>query len=335
MADKKITDKDYLFISSMLKAREANMLSREKMDRMLAAQSFDEAAKQLADCGYEDMSGVNMNGLDAALGRRRKAVLDDLAFCAPEKSAVDAFRLKYDYHNIKVLVKGEGAGAEAGYLLSDSGRVTPERLTEAYNEEDYRFIPARMAEAMRLSRSTLARTGNPQTADFEIDRVYFKELTDIANACGNEFLKGYARVLIDSANLRSAVRTVRMGKDQDFLMSALVPGGSVSPEHMAQAAMTGGDAVSAAFSASPLKEAAALGAEAMRGGTMTAFELACDNGVSAYLSTAKTKPFGIEPVVEYLALLESEITAARMILTGKLAGIPADVIRERLRDINA
>ena len=46
-------------------------------------------------------------------------------------------------------------------------------------------------------------------------------------------------------------------------------------------------------------------------------------------------PFGAEPVAEYLALLEGEITAARMILTGRLAGIDAEVIRERLRDINA
>ena len=46
-------------------------------------------------------------------------------------------------------------------------------------------------------------------------------------------------------------------------------------------------------------------------------------------------PFGVEPVAEYLALLESEITAARMILTGRLGGIDPEVIRERLRDINA
>ena len=78
-----------------------------------------------------------------------------------------------------------------------------------------------------------------------------------------------------------------------------------------------------------------LGAEAMMGGQLSDFELECDNAVSAYLSQAKTKPFGIEPAAEYLALLESEITAARMILTGRLAGIEPEVIRERLRDINA
>ena len=59
------------------------------------------------------------------------------------------------------------------------------------------------------------------------------------------------------------------------------------------------------------------------------------HAVATYLTGAKMIPFGPEPVAEYLALLESEITAARTILTGRLGGIDPDVIRERLRDINA
>lgn len=42
---KKTKDTEYLTISAMLRAREASMLSREKMDRMLAAASYAEAAK--------------------------------------------------------------------------------------------------------------------------------------------------------------------------------------------------------------------------------------------------------------------------------------------------
>lgn len=335
MAEKIITDKDYLFLSAMLKAREAKMLGAERMDRMLAAPSFEEAAKLLTDCGYEDMSAANMSGVDEALSRRRKAAFDEIAFSIPDKAALDIFRIKYDYHNIKTLVKSRAVGAAAEHLYSEAGRIDIERLQSAYDEEDYRFLPPRAAEALRESRGILARTGNPQLSDFETDRVYFEELAALSKASGSVFLEGYARLLVDSANLRSVVRCARMGKDQDFLLSALVPGGSTSPERLAQAAAAGGEAVAAAFAATPLKEAGALGAEAMQGGDMTAFELACDNGVSAYLARAKTRPFGVEPVVEYLALLESEITAVRMILTGRLAGIAPEVIRERLRDISA
>jgi vacuolar-type H+-ATPase subunit C/Vma6 len=36
--------------------------------------------------------------------------------------------------------------------------------------------------------------------------------------------------------------------------------------------------------------------------------------------------------MSYLAKLEWEITALRMILTGKLTGIASEIIRERLRE---
>ena len=310
------------------------MLNRERMDRMLTAPNYEEAAKILTDCGYEDMSSAGMSELDGLLSKHRKKVFDEIANQSPQIAAVDIFRLKYDYHNIKVLIKSEGAGVDGEHLFSNSGRISPKLLAEAYNEERYSSLPDAMAAAIVDAKSTLARTGNPQTADFDIDRVYFKELSSIGEKCGNAFVKGYVRILIDSANLRTAIRTVRMGKDQDFLMGALVPGGNLSMDILAQAIGSGGDGLTSVFTSSPLKDAAALGVEALRGGGMTAFELACDNGVSEYLSGAKLCPFGIESVVEYLYLLEGEITAIRMILTGQLAGISPELIRERLRDVN-
>jgi V/A-type H+-transporting ATPase subunit C len=231
-------------------------------------------------------------------------------------------------------VKAAGAQVSGDRLLSDCGRVPADKLKAAVEEDRLSDLPADMAAAYESARSLLARTGNPQLADFELDAAYFVELMRLAEATGSEFIKGYVRTMIDSANLRAAVRTVRMGKDRDFMLTALAPGGFADRENLAAAAESG-DGLAAIFASTCLEHAAALGAEAMKGGPLTDFELACDNGVSAYLSQAKTKPFGIEPAAEYLALLEGEITAARMILTGRLAGIEPEVIRERLRDINA
>ena len=75
---KKTKDTDYLTMSAMLRAREANMLGRDRMDRMLAAGSYGEAAKLLAECGYEDLSDADAAGVDAALTRRRAAVFEEL-----------------------------------------------------------------------------------------------------------------------------------------------------------------------------------------------------------------------------------------------------------------
>lgn len=331
---KKVKDTEYLTISAMLRAREAGMLTRERMERVLAAPTYAEAAKLLCDCGYEDMSDANAAGIDAALSRRRAEVFEELANLSPQSEAVDIFRLKYDYHNLKVLLKSGAVGVDGEYLLSDCGRVRRDKLLEAMSAESLSDLPRDMAEAYAEASSVMNRTGNPQMADFVLDGAYFAEALKVAEASGSSFLIGYVRLLIDSANLRTAVRVMRMGKDREFMAAALVPGGDTDADRIAQAA-EGGEALGSVFTATPLQNAAALGAECIKGGTLTAFELECDNAVSSYVSGAHLKPFGIEAVVEYISLLELEITAARMMLTGRLAGIEPQVIRERLRDIDA
>ena len=69
----------YLYISAMLRARETRMLSRDKAERMLDAASFEDAAKILTDCGYEDMSSMNAKQIENALSAHRDKLFGELA----------------------------------------------------------------------------------------------------------------------------------------------------------------------------------------------------------------------------------------------------------------
>ena len=334
MSNNKVKDTDYLFLSAYICAKETRMLTAAQCERMLEAAGFAECAKLLEECGYEDMSGMNATQIESALARHRDAVFAELAQLSPHKALVDVFRCKYDYHNAKVLIKAEGAHVDGTHLLSGSGRVAPERLAEAYHAEEYLALPSRLGAAIADARGILARTGNPQLADFALDKAYFGELGALAAETGSAFLAGYVKLLIDSANLRSAVRCLRMGRDAAFLRRALIPEGGYGAESVLQSAVSG-ENLAALFATSTLKAAAELGAEAAAGGSLTDFEKACDNTVTAYLDGARLKSFGEAPVIAYIAAVENEIAAARMILTGRLAGVPAGQIKERLRDLNA
>ena len=321
----------YLCLSAMLRAREGKMLTADRAGRMLEAQNFEECAKLLGDCGYEDMTGMNAGEIDAALSAHREAVFAELENLVPDKALVELFRLKYDYHNAKTVLKAEAMGADPLRLMSFSGRVAPEKLKSAWDEERLPDLPKVLGEAMAEAGSTLARTANPQLADFELDRAYFAEMKAIAEELGNPFISGYVRLLIDAANCKSVVRTARMHKSADFLADVLVRGGT----DVDRLSAADGETLAALFVRTPLEKAAAAGSEAMSGGSMTVFERACDNAVNDYIRGVKLLSYGPEVVVAYLAALENEITAVRMILTGSLAGVDADTIRERLRDFYA
>ena len=328
---KKTSDREYLYLSAMLKAREANMLTRDKLERMLSAGNFNDAAKLLQESGWPDMSGLNAAAVDKALSVRRNEIFAELERSVPEKALLDIFRAKYDYHNAKSIIKGEGIGVNADHILSAAGRVPSGKLEEAFREDDFRDIPEKLGAAMAEAKGVLARTDNPQAADFVLDKAYFAELLSLAEQVTSPFAVKYVKTLIDSANIRTCVRCTRMGKDPDFMRLALIDGGSVPMDFAVRGTVTA-DEFNELFGSTVFRDAAVLAGAALEGGSMTRFERECDNAVNRFLDTARRTGFGSEVVLGYLAAEENAITTVRMILTGLLSGIEPDRLKERLRD---
>ena len=327
----KINDTDYLFLSTRIRALERTLLTRERMDRMLDASTPADAAKVLQECGYPEVEQVTVDSINELLSQARERTFDDLYLFAPAPGIIDVFKIKYDYHNAKVLLKSEARGVDADRLLVDTGRVPPEQLQDAVRTSDFRGLPGRLSPAIQSARETLGTTGDPQLSDFTLDQAYFEDMFDLARASGSAFLEGYVRINIDAANLKSLVRTLRMGKDVDFLKGVLFSGGNIDVRRILSAVNAGG-AVADLYATSLLRDAGESGAHAITGGSLTRFEKDCDNAVMAYVKDAKYVAFGEAPLVAYLAARENEFTAVRIIMTGRLAELPADVIRERLRD---
>lgn len=329
------SDLEYVTLSAMLNARRARMLTSELCDRMLMAPTYEEAAKELLELGYEDMSAMSEQQILKALAKKSDETMRELQKLCPSPYVLDIFRLKYDYHNIKAFIKAEAQGKEADDIISHSGRVSVETLKDAFERDSYSGLPKMLGEAVAKTKATLHRTQNPQLADFEADRAYFKEMKELARLTGSKFIEEYVRFLIDSVNLKTAIRARKMDKDEEFLSTVLLEGGNIVPEKIAEAASQGGEAIRTLYGNGPLKDAAAAGSEALDGGEMTAFEKLIDNAERDVLRNGRIKPFGIEVVAEYLSLLESETMTLRMILRGRKTGIKPALIRERLREIDA
>ena len=220
---KKQNEYDYLYLSARIHAMENKLLTRERMERMLSARSAEEAAKVLSECGYGDFPSLTPAAIEGVLDAARLALFADLRRAAPDPAIVDVFCIKYDYHNAKVLLKAEATGQSPDRLLLDAGRYPAGRLKEDYVQGDLsRYSPA-FAQAVAQARELLASSGDPQAADLLLDRAYYAEMLSAAQAAGSPFLEGYVRLSIDSVNLRSVVRSARMGKGPDFLRRLLPP----------------------------------------------------------------------------------------------------------------
>ena len=317
-------DTDYLFLASRVRALERKLLTAPRIEQLLTAGDVAACSQLLSELGYEPIH--DEASLQASLKQQREAVFSDIARFMPEPELLDVFRLKYDYHNIKTLLKDRSGGR----LLMDAGCISAADMERQYAESgNWQFLPKEMADAAKEAADVLAETGNPQRSDFILDRAYFAQLRRLAQESRCAYLQEYIRAMIDAANLRSLVRTERLRTDPGFLRQVLFDGGSVSVDTIVAHA---GNGPAALYRATPFRAAAEAGEEAVKGGSLTAFERACDNAVLLSVGKARSIPFGVEVVLGYLAAKESEWTAVRIIMSGRMAGMTADAIRERLRD---
>lgn len=327
----KIKDTDYLAISARIKAMETGLLTRERMEQVLEARSQEEAVKILQECGYPELDARSPEAMDAALSAAREATLSDLAGGAPDPRYIDVFKLKYDYHNIKAVLKAAAMNTSPDSMLMDMGRVPAAVLKEAVLTGRLDELPESLAAAAAEAKDVLDGTRDPQLSDIALDRRCYQEMAAVAEETGSAFLAGYVRIQIDAANLRSLVRTLRMGKSGDFLKTVLLEGGGIGTDAVLAAANAGGSGLAELYGPTALASAAEAGAEALHGGPLTAFEKLCDDAVGEYLAGAQFVPFGEAPLLGYLAARETEYTNIRILLMGRGAGLSADVIRSRLR----
>lgn len=329
---KKIKDTDYLVISARVKAMESGLLTRERMEQILDARSDEEVSKILQDCGYPELNAADPEAMDAALASAREAVFKDLADGAPDPRYIDVFKLKYDYHNVKAILKAEAMDTDPGHMLMDMGRVPAPELREALRSGELDGLPPMLASAAAEAREVLQTTRDPQLCDIVLDRWYYRDMDSAAEATGSQFLHGYVRVQIDAANLRTLVRTLRMGKNEEFLRGVLFEGGEISVDAVLTVGAARGSGMAELYAPTRFQAAAEAGVQALQGGPLTEFEKRCEDAVGDYLSGALFVPFGEAPLVGYLAARETEYTNLRILLMGRGAGIAPEIIRSRLRE---
>lgn len=208
---------------------------------------------------------------------------------------------------------------DAGRMLMDMGRVPAAELKEALESGHLEELPPCLAAAAAEAKEVLDTTRDPQLSDLVLDRGCYRDLLETAQATGSVFLKGYVQIQIDAANLRALVRTLRMGKNADFLRGVLFPGGAVEEGAILKVSAEGGAGLQDLYGSTPLAAAAEAGGEILKGGAMTEFEKLCDDAVGEYLSGAQAVPFGEAPLLGYLAARESEYTNLRILLLGRSA----------------
>lgn len=267
------------------------------------------------------------------LSAELKRVYKLLYEISPEKSVVDVMSVRYDYHNIKVLLKAKTLKEDFSQLLLPIGMVELDKLKAAVLNETYSDLPKIMASAIEEAQRDFLSTKDPQRIDIITDRYMFRHMLDIAKEIQNRFVENYVRSQIDLTNVKSLIRVKKQNKDRKFLKEVLIEGGNTDKDNLISLLMDNVESIAGKLSYADYIEPLRLGVEDyIKTGSLNSLEKLTDDYIVKIMKDAKYVSFGPEPVIAYIFAKENEIKLIRIIMVGKINGIDGEVIRERLRE---
>ena len=138
-----------------LRVLETRLLDKAKIDRMIDGDSANEALKVLQESEYANvMTGVKRaEDYEIILSKELKRVYELMYDASPSKALIDLMSIKYDYHNIKVLLKGMFLQKDFSEMLISVGKIDIHTLKQSINNNSLGELPKVMREAIEKAKN--------------------------------------------------------------------------------------------------------------------------------------------------------------------------------------
>lgn len=329
-------DVRYGYACGRIRVLETKLLNRSAVMRLVETESAQEVLRVLSEYGYSSsVSEISEpedfeSALLKELGRTYD-LIDELSF---DPQLTQIFRLKWDFYNLKVLLKAyfqKQRLLDIELIPLGSVPVDNLKLSLDPDVDKEKLLPRELSDAIDQVVSQYEANPNPQVIDLIIDGL-LHELS-YQRASENQFLQGYLKAFADLTNIRTFVRIKMMNEGIRLLDLALLPFGELDKQLFLRRFDDSIESWVMSLSNTPYE---ALVSEGFRrwaeDHSLSLFEKLSDNYLINYLKIAQYVIFGVEPLIAYGFAKENEIKLIRMIMIGKLNQLPTDTIIERLRD---
>lgn len=304
---------------------------QNKMDRLLAANSYREAQKLLNEMGWGGIQSEDEEKISAQYLSKAYELIKKIT---PAEEITDCFLIKYDIHNIKTLIKARELKQKVDFL-SANGIISLPLLEHAITERVYKKIDQPdLVQALEKIEQLIAIEFDPFMVDVTLDQTMYKIIFSKLNVKKKKTaVDQYFITKVDLLNATMLLRVSAMNKDFSFFNQAYIPYGSFEKQ------------VWESFFAEPDKMAAAItdqyGAKLGKGireaakdtSFLPALEKKTEDYLIAYFSPYKKDPDAIEAFLGYLLGVEREVAAVRLVMAAKANGFSQESVSERMREL--
>lgn len=323
-----------MVLISVLKTK---LLTRADIDRMVEAKDVEQALRILSDTEYDStlVEGIDrVEEYEEILSSEIENLYKTMYKIRFANVATDLLALKYDYHNLKVLVKEKSLGKDLSNLYIRVGTTNFQKTKDSYIHGDLSRLDPRFRKALNKVTMDFETNKDPQRIDLILDRFYFEHLHGLAQETDVKLFKNYVQDSIDFINMRTLLRLKKQNQDIRFLEEVLIPNGSVSRDKIVISLNDPIDAIISKFRCYDIRFNLEKGLlEYQKTGKLSEFEKQMDNHLIGLCQDSRYITFGPETIFSYIVAKEMEIKTLRIIMVSKLNQIAPDSIKKRLRDL--
>ncbi len=213
-------DNFYLFECAELEAKELEFLDKGKLDRIIKSKNLKEFIKNIGETVY---SGY-LSELEST-GSFEKVISGEYAKIAgylsrslkPSHGAMgEILFFEEVLHNLKVVLKSiildenlEELFVPLFYSYSS--------LRKAIREEKYDSLSKPVSAILQFIAEVIGRKGEKdyRIIEFEIEKLYMREIFKSAEGLGSYLIKSYVKHLIDILNIKNIYRNRYLGEEPD------------------------------------------------------------------------------------------------------------------------
>lgn len=321
------------FIQSSVRIRHAEkkLLTKQQLQRLADAKNLEDAIKLLNETSYSsELSKLDRpENYEQVLSEVLNKTYKEAMEISPEKSLVEILSCKYDYHNLKVLVKENilKEKFDSMYCMLDGNEIEAFRELALKNDEG-------LSKDFKECLDFFETTKDPQDIDIFIDKKYFEKVLSLAEEFKLEMITEYFKAMIDFINLRTFIRCRKQNQVKETLEKVLIKGGDVETDKILDMFYEDIEILPIKLKAYKIGRVLSKIVEEYKNtNSLNSFEKNMDDYLVEIVRKAKSIHYGAEVIFSFLFAKEMEIKNLRLILVGKVNGLSADFIKERLREV--
>ena len=319
---------EFVYASAYTRTLENKMLKKQDIEKLLSSSSLEEALRVLADKGYGNIKTGQIPDAETLLKEELAYIWREVKDACPKDAPIHILFYQNDFHNLKTILKSVFGRTAYESLMLEPYTVSPDVIHRAVTAGNIESLPDIFKSAASEAYYILARDNDGQLAEILLDKALFTLMRETAEKSKNTFLINWVDLNIAIMDMKTALRCAYSGKVTDFIRDSMLDCRLINANELASASAQGVSAVLKYFAQAGFEEAAKAARE-----SIGAFEKWCDNELIRYLQPARYKTFGFEPIFGFLVGKQFELQSVRIILSGIRSGVPAGVLRERLRDL--